>query len=207
MKNNKWFRSFLIPICLLLIIAGIFVFKNKKEKSFTTPSANTIKINYLKEIAAANLDADIKYDTDINVKERFTEYTFLDDIKVPSSLTIKSKYLIYTKKLDENKEDYQNAPYNILHDYVVNYESEPSNDGLIEKHIIVAFSKDFEPLRDYFLGDEPLEVSKIKGIEVKIGNYNEMYISTFSYQGLNFDIETVGLAENEVIELLESIIK
>ncbi|MFR5685001.1 MAG: hypothetical protein ACLUD1_13365 [Clostridia bacterium] len=33
-----------------------------------------------------------------------------------------------------------------------------------------------------------------------------MYIVTFNYQNLNFDIETTGITENELVDLLQSII-
>ena len=42
--------------------------------------------------------------------------------------------------------------------------------------------------------------------EVLISKYGSSYIATFKKDSMNFDIETKGISEEELIELLKSII-
>ena len=72
---------------------------------------------------------------------------------------------------------------------------------------MIAFSNEYEPLRDYFFGDEGSKVSKINDFELTIYRYENSYMTTFKYNDINFDIETTDITEQEFIDLLVSIIK
>ena len=74
------------------------------------------------------------------------------------------------------------------------------------RNITIAFSEIDKPLRDYYIDNQELK-SKIGDVELEISQYKNMYIVTFSYNNLNFDIETNGITEDELVELLVSIIK
>ena len=50
-------------------------------------------------------------------------------------------------------------------------------------------------------------MSKIGDVNVIISKYEKMYVATFKYKEINFDIETNGITEEELVNLLESIIK
>ena len=198
-KNNwSWQRLAVAPVCLLLIIGGIMLLQNDETTNFVPSGGggNRIVINKLESIGSARLDIDIRYDAD----EKFDEFGFINDMKIPSGFDLHSKYLVYVKRFCETKEECVGAPYDTLHDYVVRYEN------VAGKSIEVAFSKDFEPLRDYNIKDENLKASKINGTDVVVASHNEMFIATFRYDNLNFDIETNGVSETELVGLLESIL-
>ena len=50
-------------------------------------------------------------------------------------------------------------------------------------------------------------MSNINNLELKIFKYNELYFTKFNYKGINFDIETSNITEQELTDLLVSIIK
>ena len=204
MKKNIWLKYSLVSICLLAIITCFMINKdNNENNTFTTTKNNTITINKLKDMSENLLDADVKINSNIKIEESFSEYIFIDNIKVSNDLNLNSKYLVYTKRSYDTIEEYKNAPYDVLHDYVLQYEK--TLNGAVEKTINITFSKDFKPLRDCFIDN--LKISKINNTELTIANYNDMYIAIFNYNNLNFDIETKGISEIELVDLLESIIK
>ena len=71
--------------------------------------------------------------------------------------------------------------------------------------ITIAYSESNTPIRDYFIDDGKSSI--IKNTNLVISKYNTMYIVTFKYNDIYFDIETSNIEENELIDLLESIIK
>ena len=207
-NNWGWLRFALVPACLALVIGGFMIFgRNDDTTTFISDNGNQIVINRLESVNSGNVDAarlDIDMKTDSSAGEKFSEFSFINGMKIPSEFNLYSKHLVYTKRLCETKEECVGAHYDILHDYVLTYEK--ITNGAVEKSIVVAFSKDFEPLRDYSMQDENLKPSKINGTDVSVASYNELYIATFRHNGLNFDIETKGISEIELVELLESIL-
>ena len=199
-KKNTWLKYSLVPMCLLIMVSCFMLFSDKNSpKIFTTESGNEIVINNLKNVGAALLD--VKIDENVN----FDEFAFINNIKIPNDLLLSTRYLMYTKELCETKEECAIAPYDIAHTYTLWYEKMINN--IVQSKIIISFSREFAPLRDYFIENNNFKTSTINNTELTIANYNEMYIATFSYNGLNFDIESNGISETELIELLESIIK
>ena len=156
-----------------------------QEESLT----NELNINKLKSLAMLSLDADIKI---IKLEDLPEKFKFIENISLPEEYKLEESYTVYTR---DNKEVDE---YNILHDYVFNYAKDNNK-------IKIAFSELEEPLRDYFIegGDE---ISKIGDAEFIIYQSEEMYIVTFNYQNINFDIETTGITEDELVNLLQSII-
>lgn len=71
--------------------------------------------------------------------------------------------------------------------------------------VIIAFSEIEKPLRDYYI-DVGDKVSKIGEIELVISQYKDMYIVTFNFKDIYFDIETTGITEDELLEILQSIL-
>ncbi len=159
--------------------------ENKKE------SLNIeLNINVLKDMAMTSLDADTKT---IDIDQLPEEFMFIEDLIIPEGYEFENSYAVYTR---ENKDIEE---YNILHDYIFNYRKNDLNN------IKIAFSKIALPIRDYYIqGGE--KISKIGDVELKMSQWKEMYIVTFNYQNLNFDIETTGITENELVDLLQSII-
>lgn len=148
-----------------------------------------LNINKIKEMSATSLDADIKT---IEIEKLPEKFEFIKNIKIPEEYKIESSYNIYTRN-DINKSE-----YDVLHDYVFNYRKDSMNE------IIIAFSEIEMPLRDYYI-DVGDKVSKIGNIELIISQYKDMYIVTFNFKDMYFDIETTGITENELLELLQSI--
>lgn len=100
------------------------------------------------------------------------------------------------------KPDRESNEYNILQSYVFNY-SNKKND----RYIRVSFSKENKPIRDYYFFEEGSKMSKINNIELKIFKYNRLHFTEFNYKGINFDIETMNITEQELTDLLLSILK
>ena len=148
-----------------------------------------LNINKINEMSATSLDADIKTKEIEKLPEKFE---FIKNIKIPEESKIERSYNIYTRN-DINKSE-----YDVLHDYVFNYRKDSMNE------IIIAFSEIEMPLRDYYI-DVGDKVSKIGNIELIISQYKDMYIVTFNFKDMYFDIETTGITENELLELLQSI--
>ena len=122
------------------------------------------------------------------------KFKFIESANIPEGYKLESSYNIYVRD-DINAEEYK-----VLHDYVFNYRENSEN------RIIIAFSEIEKPLRDYYI-DEGEKVSKIGETELVISQWEQMYIVTFEYKGIYFDIETTGITENELVDLLESIIE
>ena len=149
-----------------------------------------LNINKIKEMLATSLDADVET---IEIERLPENVEFIKNVKIPEEYKIEGSYNIYTRS-NINKSE-----YDVLHDYVFNYRKDSMNN------IIIAFSEIEKPLRDYYI-DVGDKVSKIGDIEFIISQYKDMYIVTFNFKDIYFDIETTGITENELLELLQSIL-
>lgn len=149
-----------------------------------------LNINKIKKMSATSLDADVET---IEIEELPNKFEFIKNIQIPEEYKIESSYNIYTRS-DINKSE-----YDVLHDYVFNYRKDSMNK------IIIAFSEIEKPLRDYYI-DVGDKVSKLGDIELIISQYKDMYIVTFNFKDIYFDIETTGITENELLKLLQSIL-
>jgi len=149
-----------------------------------------LNINKIKEMSATSLDADVKT---IEIEKLPEKLEFIQNIKIPEEYKIEGSYNIYTRS-NINKSE-----YDVLHDYVFNYRKDSMNK------IIITFSEIEKPLRDYYI-DVGNKVSKIGDIELVISQYKDMYMVTFNFKDIYFDIETTGITENELLELLKSIL-
>lgn len=212
MKKVKM-KYILAPVCTVLIavvgLIGVNQFKNSHPdiligktdgiEDFRTEKESLkveLNINKIKNMAQMQLDADVKKidgKTEEIVKLS-NEFQFIDTIKIPNGLKLTSAYYIYTRGNQEVKE------YNVLRDYVFEYEEENKT-----KDITIAFSKVGKPLRDYYIDGQDKK-SVIGDVELVIAQYKEMYIVRFNNQDIYFDIETNGITETELVDLLQSII-
>ena len=208
MKTNKSKKIIYIvsSVCAVLILCiGIFVGVSKlnnnllKNDNVQLGEAESeennldvvLNINKLKELAKTSLDLDIK---SMKIESLPDKFKFIESVNIPEGYNLESSYNIYVRN-DMNTEE-----YNVLHDYVFNYKESSENS------IIIAFSEIEKPLRDYYI-DGGEKVSKIGETELVISQWEQMYIVTFEYKGIYFDIETTGITENELVDLLESIIE
>ena len=201
-KNRKILYA-ISSICAVFILGiGIFIGTGKmnntgleigktevninKEESLVVE----LNINKLKVMEMADLDADIKT---IDIDKLPEEFKFMENLLIPEGYEFENIHTVYTR------ENINIEEYNILHDYILNYKKDDLNN------IKIAFSKVEQPLRDYFI-QEGDKISKIGDVELKISQWEEMYIVTFEYEDIYFDIETTGITENQLVDLLESLI-
>ncbi len=200
MKNNVWKLS-VVPMCLIAIIMGVLFMKQTNSSSQILSPGTTyndkeknieLHINHLNRVGATRIDAKVKEiafdELNISVIEIF------NDIEIPKELNKFQRYGIYTRK-DQNSE------YNVLNSYVYAYFNEE-----YKKDIRIAFSETNKPLRDYRFSEEDSKETIINNIKFKIFQYEEIYFTEFTYKGYNFDIETTNITQDELVNLLKSII-
>lgn len=190
----------IIPISSILVFLTLIIINldnNSLNSNFETYKDGNNKIyittSYNKNNSTSS-DLDI-IRKDINYEKllQSSEYNFLNNLKIPNELNIKTYKGIYTKDY-ENKKD----QYSILHNYEFIYTNN-------EKTITLSFSKDNKPLRDYTFSNA--KKSTINDTEIIIYKEENTHISIFTYDNINFDIETINLKEKELIDFLKSIIK
>ena len=208
-KNSKviyWITSGVVAVFILGfgIMIGTNTFNNRNMQNLNYEIADSqqdtqnneeslkmdLQINKINEIGIAKLDADVET---INAEKLPEEFKFIENIIIPKEFKLLDMYKIYVRSNPDIRE------YDSLHDYVLVYKKDDEND------IRIALSTVAEPIRDYYLGDNN-KISKIGDVELKISQYEEMYMTTFKIKNMYFDIETNGITENELVELLQSII-
>lgn len=177
-RNMKYLKYSLIPICLLLVISLYLITNNNEPDIFD--DTKEIYINEIDNMNLTTLDSDIRVENNYMVEI----YDELLNIVIPNDLNKISGSAIFLSD-------------NTLNNYVIEY----FND---EKRITIAYSKTNTPIRDYFIDDGKSSI--INNTNLVISKYNTMYIVTFKYNDIYFDIETSNIKENELITLLESII-
>lgn len=112
--------------------------------------------------------------------------------KLPNSMQLSSFYSVDVPSSSEG------ADY-VPHDYV--FELLTKNDGTV-KIAICAFE---EPLRDYFFACDHPKASEINGITTVIYGIQNSFNAQFSYEDVNYDIETENVKLNELKNLLTCI--
>ena len=200
-KNKKLVYA-ISSVCAVFVLGvGIFLGTNQlnndlfQEGTLEIGKAKEsldieLNINILNDIAMMSLDVDTKT---IELEQLPKEFMFIENLLIPEEYEFENSYTVYTR---ENREI---AEYNKLHDYILNYKKDDLNN------IKIAFSKLESPIRDYYIqgGDK---ISKIGDVELKISQWEEMYIVTFEYKEIYFDIETTGITKEQLVNLLESLI-
>lgn len=202
-KNKKLVYA-ISSICAVFILGiGIFIGTSKLNNNIFQDNSLEIgktedkclnielNINILKDMSMTSLDADTKT---IELEQLSEEFMFMKNLLIPEEYEFENSYTVYIRGQKEI------AEYNKLHDYILNYKKDDLNN------IKIAFSKIEPPIRDYFIqgGDK---ISKIGNVELKISRWKEMYITTFEYKDIYFDIETTGITEKQLVDLLVSIIE
>ena len=206
----KWI---MVPICLLIVCSFLYndiKIPEKTIKPTEVISSNkedtiSIYINKIKHIGASKWDAKVQDVTKTNILSHFKE---LSHLSIPDDLNHTQYYEVYIKSIDSTNTNTISVPkdpkipYNKLFQYEICYQN-PNN----ERSIVIAFSKDNIPWRDYHFSDEGSKVSIIHDVELTIYQYENLLLCNFTYQNINFDIETCGISEAELIALLTSMIQ
>ena len=178
-KDMKYLKYSLIPICLILIISLFLIIYNNKPDIFD--DTKEIYINELDNMNLTSLDSNIRVENNYMVET----YDELLNIVIPDDLNKMNGSAIFLSD-------------GTLNNYIVEY-----FNG--DRRITIAYSESNTPIRNYFIDDGKSSI--IKNTNLVISKYNTMYIVTFKYNDIYFDIETSNIEENELIDLLESIIK
>lgn len=199
------FKKTLVPIgsvlviCMLLLINLNYNKNTLKSSNVETSKNNDYEIyinntNEKNDTYSSDLDI-IRKKINYNELIKSPKYNFLNEIIIPSDLNNNTYNSIYTRDYTQ-----KNSKYNILYNYEFIYQNE-SND----RKIIISFSDKYKPLRAYYYKDG--KTSNINDIEVLIYQKENNYITTFTYNNINFDIETKNIKEKELIDLLKLIVK
>ena len=198
-KLSYVLASSLVAIALLVGIVAYNVPKSNNENVMppTVQGILELNINKAEYQSMMTLDADIKEaNTELN-SEFEKDFSFVKkDINAPKDLR---DYGV--NKVVMTRKDFSDKDYSIAHDYIWDYSNEAEN-----RTIRIAFSKIGKPLRDYYLSSEE-KISKIEDTEVIITQYEKLYLAEFKMNDVYFDIETSGITQTELVDLLVSIIK
>ena len=198
-KLSYVLASSLVAIALLVGIVAYNVPKSNNENVMppTVQGILELNINKAEYQSMMTLDADIKEaNTELN-SEFEKDFSFVKkDINAPKDLR---DYGV--NKVVMTRKDFSDKDYSIAHDYIWDYSNEAEN-----RTIRIAFSKIGKPLRDYYLSSEE-KISKIENTDVIITQYEKLYLAEFKMNDVYFDIETSGITQTELVDLLVSIIK
>ncbi len=196
-KSNllKWS---LAPIVLLIIMSG-FIFLNSlgSSKSFEKNQNSDIEKGEItsstfsnKDLSKNEIDTETLNDVCIPYPFKVSENNDRKPFAIPSDLTQTKHYVVYTKD-DKYTE-------------IANYIMLITNGN--NRNIEIRYSKDNEPVKDYYFSDEKTKITTINGVELKIYEYEENFYVMFKYNDYYFDIETSNLTEQEVYNYLRSIL-
>ena len=153
---------------------------------------NVFVINEVRSIMVADMDVQFSYYTDLEAVELECVHKDFTS-KIPDVFESKLFYSVDVPS-DATRKKY------IPHDYVFEYQTE--NGG----EVTIAICTMDEPLRDYFILCDNPERSEINGFPVVIYGYKGNYVVQFTYEYINYDIETNNITQKELEELLTGMI-
>lgn len=203
-KNKKVniLKHSLIPIASLSLASFlIFININEQKSSLTEDTFsdannnNQIFTNEIKEESnvTTSSNQEIKntsYEEIINS----SNYTFLTELNIPNDINNKIYQKVYIK--DNQNKDYQSPNH-----YQIYYQN--NNDN---REIKLLFSDKYNLINNYS-DSKYIKKSKINNQEIIIYQNDKMYITSFNYNDIYFNIETNNLNKTEFTNLLKSIIK
>ena len=212
-SNNLYLKYAFVPMVLVIVIA-IVVLNNKSDNQLKTfkdrsnvntsssqngddfdgwNSINDIIINEIDETVTNSYDRDFKTQHGVYIPY----FEILSNLNIPSDFDNKEDFRAIWVKSNPNLNN-----YDILNNYELHLRNTKNN-----REFIISFSDKYKIARcvNPFVADYPK--STINGVDLPIVKGRNYYISVFSYNGYNFDIEGIDVTEKEFIDLLESIIK
>lgn len=197
MNIKKVFKYSIVSICLIGVIS-VSMLLNKNDlfnKNSYNKNDYNIYINKINEVNNS-LDIDGKAE-DITLKEVYDFYSKIENITIPSGLKNVRNIKMYSR---ENLND----DYKILDGYSIMYADEKENRKSIEIFMSETLK---EKRRCMSIVDNSYKTSYINETNLTIMSFGDYFIVNFKYENINFDIETRNVSQNELIDLLESIIK
>ena len=198
-KMNKIFKYSLVPMAIVIAMTSVFLF-NKKNSTNNVLDSNVknndvIIVNSIDNNSDnAKLDIDGRSE-DITTDDLYKIYPLLKDIVVPNDYNINGIIKCYLFNDDTGK-------YDKLYGYNIIYSG--GNNKYIDIFILTATTK---RLRCFSIDTDEMRNSIINGNSIKIMGEDKNYYAIFSYNNINFDVETTGISEGEFIQLIKSIVK
>ena len=196
---KKIFKYSLVPMAIVIAITSVFLL-NKKSITNNILDSNVknndviIVNNIDNNFDNAKLDIDGRSE-DITSDDLYKIYPLLKDIVVPNDYNINRIIKCYLFNDDTGK-------YDKLYGYTIIYSG--GNNKYIDIFILIDTTK---RLRCFSIDTDEMKSSIVNNTNIKIMGENKNYYAIFSYNNINFDIETAGISEEDVIQLLKSIIK
>lgn len=221
-----WVKWVAMAACLCLVVSGAFVLPRLQRDSVepnpqlsTNPNIgteqpnndeittqpnnkNVLLINTVDGVAGADMDVQFTYYPDPSEDKS-------DDVLIQFENVAGLNYNNFVAKIPDVfvKERFYSVdvPANaaaayIPHDFVFDYLT--NNGG----EITIAICAKEEPLRDLFVICDNPKRSEINGIPVVILGYQDSFLVQFSWQSVNYDIETRSITLEELEQLLVCII-
>lgn len=198
-KMNKIFKYSLVPMAIVIAITSLFLL-NKKNSTINVLDSNVknndvIIVNSIdNNFDNAKLDIDGRSE-DITTDDLYKIYPLLKDIVVPNDYNINRIIKCYLFNDDTGK-------YDKLYGYNIIYSG--GNNKYIDIFILIDTTK---RLRCFSIDTDEMKSSIINGNSIKIMGEDKNYYAIFSYNNINFDIETTGISEEEFIQLIKSMVK
>ena len=198
-KMNKIFKYSLVPMAIVIAITSVFLL-NKKNSTNNVLDSNVknndvIIVNSIDNNSDnAKLDIDGRSE-DITTDDLYKIYPLLKDIVVPNDYNINGIIKCYLFNDDTGK-------YDKLYGYNIIYSG--GNNKYIDIFILIDTTK---RLRCFSIDTDEMRNSIINGNSIKIMGEDKNYYAIFSYNNINFDVETTGISEGEFIQLIKSIVK
>ena len=198
-KMNKIFKYSLVPMAIVITLASVFLLNKRSNTNNVLDSDvknnDVIIVNSIDNNSDnAKLDIDGRSE-DITTDDLYKIYPVLKDIVVPNDYNINGIIKCYLFNDDTGK-------YDKLYGYNIIYSG--GNNKYIDIFILIDTTK---RLRCFSIDTDEMRNSIINGNNIKIMGENKYYYAIFSYNNINFDIETTGISEEEFIQLLKSIVK
>ena len=198
-KMNNIFKYSLVPMAIVIAITSVFLL-NKKNSTINVLDSNVknndvIIVNSIdNNFDKAKLDIDGRSE-DITTDDLYKIYPLLKDIVVPNDYNINGIIKCYLFNDDTGK-------YDKLYGYNIIYSG--GNNKYIDIFILIDTTK---RLRCFSIDTDEMKSSIINGNSIKIMGEDKNYYAIFSYNNINFDIETTGISEEEFIQLIKSMVK
>ena len=198
-KMNKIFKYSLVPMAIVITMTSVFLLNKRNSTSNILDSnvknndviiVNSIDNNF----DNTKLDIDGRSE-DITTDDLYKIYPLLKDIVVPNDYNINGIIKCYLFNDDTGK-------YDKLYGYNIIYSG--GNNKYIDIFILIDTTK---RLRCFSIDTDEMKSSIINGNSIKIMGEDKYYYAIFSYDNINFDIETTGISEEEFIQLIKSIVK
>ena len=169
-----------------------------------TEKANLIVANEVKNIMTADMDvqfshydrlSEVEKESMLKQFETVTGLNYNDFIAKISDAYVYMSFYSVDVPADDARTEY------IPHDYVFEYQTEQSGE------VRIAICPDEEPLRDCVIVYNNPTQSEINGISAVIYGYQGAFIAEFSYENINYEIETKNIALEKLEDLLVDIMK